>query len=144
MPSCLKGQAPSDPSKTSLISGPLGYQGSKAAMRVISEADVVLAVGTRSEKVFVSKPERFTLNKSLFLIYKTRYISGLDRSDRCPSMISTTGQRMPRLFRFQKQIFNRNTNRNGKGIRNRRTEREREREREGENERQGKKERRRK
>ncbi len=29
------------------ISGPLGYQGSKAAMKVISEADVVLALGTR-------------------------------------------------------------------------------------------------
>ena len=29
------------------LAGPLGYQGSKAAMRVISEADVVLAVGTR-------------------------------------------------------------------------------------------------
>ena len=29
------------------ISGPLGYQGSKAAMKVISEADVVLAIGTR-------------------------------------------------------------------------------------------------
>merc|ERR1712184_230962 len=27
--------------------GPLGYQGSKAAMKVISEADVVLALGTR-------------------------------------------------------------------------------------------------
>ncbi len=52
MPSWLKGQAPSDPSNTSLISGPLGYQGSKAARRVISEADVVLAVGTRSEKGF--------------------------------------------------------------------------------------------
>ncbi len=27
--------------------GPLGYQGSKAAMKTISEADVVLALGTR-------------------------------------------------------------------------------------------------
>ena len=27
--------------------GPLGYQGSKAAMKTISEADVVLAIGTR-------------------------------------------------------------------------------------------------
>jgi sulfoacetaldehyde acetyltransferase len=30
-----------------LACGPLGYQGSKAAMRVISQADVVLALGTR-------------------------------------------------------------------------------------------------
>ena len=31
----------------SLWMGPLGYQGSKAAMKTISEADVVLAIGTR-------------------------------------------------------------------------------------------------
>ena len=29
--------------------GPLGYQGSKAAMKLISKADVVLALGTRLE-----------------------------------------------------------------------------------------------
>ena len=35
------------PSDHSLWMGPLGYQGSKAAMKTISEADVVLAIGTR-------------------------------------------------------------------------------------------------
>jgi sulfoacetaldehyde acetyltransferase len=35
------------PSDHPLWAGPLGYQGSKAAMRVISSADVVLALGTR-------------------------------------------------------------------------------------------------
>jgi sulfoacetaldehyde acetyltransferase len=35
------------PSKHPLWCGPLGYQGSKAAMKLISEADVVLALGTR-------------------------------------------------------------------------------------------------
>lgn len=35
------------PASHSLALGPLGYQGSKAAMRTISRADVVLALGTR-------------------------------------------------------------------------------------------------
>ena len=35
------------PASHSLCCGPLGYQGSKAAMRIISRADVVLALGTR-------------------------------------------------------------------------------------------------
>jgi sulfoacetaldehyde acetyltransferase len=35
------------PAAHSLACGPLGYQGSKAAMRIISRADVVLALGTR-------------------------------------------------------------------------------------------------
>jgi len=35
------------PQSHSLWMGPLGYQGSKAAMKTISEADVVLAIGTR-------------------------------------------------------------------------------------------------
>ncbi len=35
------------PSGDELAVGPLGYQGSKAAMRLIAEADVVFAVGTR-------------------------------------------------------------------------------------------------
>ena len=35
------------PKSHPLLMGPLGYQGSKAAMKVISEADVVLALGTR-------------------------------------------------------------------------------------------------
>jgi len=35
------------PSDDELAVGPLGYQGSKAAMRLIAEADVVFAVGTR-------------------------------------------------------------------------------------------------
>jgi sulfoacetaldehyde acetyltransferase len=35
------------PSSHQLWCGPLGYQGSKAAMRLISQADVVLALGTR-------------------------------------------------------------------------------------------------
>jgi sulfoacetaldehyde acetyltransferase len=35
------------PSSDQLAVGPLGYQGSKAAMRLIAEADVVFAVGTR-------------------------------------------------------------------------------------------------
>lgn len=35
------------PKSHPLWMGPLGYQGSKAAMKVISEADVVLAIGTR-------------------------------------------------------------------------------------------------
>ncbi len=35
------------PSKHPLWCGPLGYQGSKAAMKLISQADVVLALGTR-------------------------------------------------------------------------------------------------
>merc|ERR1719228_673807 len=35
------------PKSHPLLMGPLGYQGSKAAMNVISEADVVLALGTR-------------------------------------------------------------------------------------------------
>jgi sulfoacetaldehyde acetyltransferase len=35
------------PASHELACGPLGYQGSKAAMRVIAQADVVLALGTR-------------------------------------------------------------------------------------------------
>jgi sulfoacetaldehyde acetyltransferase len=35
------------PAKHPLMCGPLGYQGSKAAMKIIAEADVVLALGTR-------------------------------------------------------------------------------------------------
>jgi len=35
------------PASHALSCGPLGYQGSKAAMRIISRADVVLALGTR-------------------------------------------------------------------------------------------------
>ena len=35
------------PASHELWCGPLGYQGSKAAMRLISKADVVLALGTR-------------------------------------------------------------------------------------------------
>ena len=35
------------PASHELATGPLGYQGSKAAMRLISRADVVLALGTR-------------------------------------------------------------------------------------------------
>ena len=35
------------PSDDELAVGPLGYQGSKAAMRLVAEADVVFAVGTR-------------------------------------------------------------------------------------------------
>lgn len=35
------------PAKHALWCGPLGYQGSKAAMKLISQADVVLALGTR-------------------------------------------------------------------------------------------------
>lgn len=35
------------PSSHELAAGPLGYQGSKAAMRLIAQADVVLALGTR-------------------------------------------------------------------------------------------------
>jgi sulfoacetaldehyde acetyltransferase len=35
------------PSRHELACGPLGYQGSKAAMRLIAKADVVLALGTR-------------------------------------------------------------------------------------------------
>ena len=35
------------PASHALACGPLGYQGSKAAMRVIAQADVVLALGTR-------------------------------------------------------------------------------------------------
>ena len=35
------------PGKHSLAIGPLGYNGSKAAMKIISKADVVLALGTR-------------------------------------------------------------------------------------------------
>jgi sulfoacetaldehyde acetyltransferase len=35
------------PSSHELACGPLGYQGSKAAMRLIAKADVVLALGTR-------------------------------------------------------------------------------------------------
>ncbi|WP_374402864.1 sulfoacetaldehyde acetyltransferase [Niveibacterium sp.] len=35
------------PASHELAAGPLGYQGSKAAMRLISKADVVLALGTR-------------------------------------------------------------------------------------------------
>lgn len=35
------------PASHALMCGPLGYQGSKAAMQVISQADVVLALGTR-------------------------------------------------------------------------------------------------
>jgi sulfoacetaldehyde acetyltransferase len=35
------------PASHSLACGPLGYQGSKAAMRILSRADVVLALGTR-------------------------------------------------------------------------------------------------
>ena len=36
---------PAEPS--ALVCGPLGYQGSKAAMKLIAQADVVLALGTR-------------------------------------------------------------------------------------------------
>ena len=35
------------PASHALAAGPLGYQGSKAAMKLISQADVVLALGTR-------------------------------------------------------------------------------------------------
>ena len=35
------------PSRHPLWCGPLGYQGSKAAMKLIAQADVVLALGTR-------------------------------------------------------------------------------------------------
>src|SRR5499427_8198331 len=35
------------PSSHALAAGPLGYQGSKAAMKLIAQADVVLALGTR-------------------------------------------------------------------------------------------------
>ena len=35
------------PASHALWCGPLGYQGSKAAMKLISQADVVLALGTR-------------------------------------------------------------------------------------------------
>jgi sulfoacetaldehyde acetyltransferase len=35
------------PAKHRLACGPLGYQGSKAAMKIIAKADVVLALGTR-------------------------------------------------------------------------------------------------
>src|SRR5207302_10068751 len=35
------------PAKHQLACGPLGYQGSKAAMKIIAKADVVLALGTR-------------------------------------------------------------------------------------------------
>jgi sulfoacetaldehyde acetyltransferase len=35
------------PASHALATGPLGYQGSKAAMKLISQADVVLALGTR-------------------------------------------------------------------------------------------------
>jgi len=35
------------PSRHPLWCGPLGYQGSKAAMKLIAKADVVLALGTR-------------------------------------------------------------------------------------------------
>ncbi|MBH98181.1 MAG: sulfoacetaldehyde acetyltransferase [Rhodospirillaceae bacterium] len=35
------------PSKHALSCGPLGYQGSKAAMNIIEKADVILAIGTR-------------------------------------------------------------------------------------------------
>jgi sulfoacetaldehyde acetyltransferase len=35
------------PSSHPLLCGPLGYQGSKAAMRIIAQADVVLALGSR-------------------------------------------------------------------------------------------------
>ena len=35
------------PASHPLMCGPLGYQGSKAAMKIIAEADVVLALGTR-------------------------------------------------------------------------------------------------
>ena len=35
------------PNRHELYCGPLGYQGSKAAMRILQQADVVLALGTR-------------------------------------------------------------------------------------------------
>src|SRR6185503_12501949 len=35
------------PASHALACGPLGYQGSKAAMKLISKADVVLALGSR-------------------------------------------------------------------------------------------------
>ncbi len=35
------------PNRHELFCGPLGYQGSKAAMRILQQADVVLALGTR-------------------------------------------------------------------------------------------------
>jgi Thiamine pyrophosphate-requiring enzymes [acetolactate synthase, pyruvate dehydrogenase (cytochrome), glyoxylate carboligase, phosphonopyruvate decarboxylase] len=50
--------------------GPLGYQGSKAAMKIIAEADVVLALGTR-----------------------------LGPFGTLPSTASITGRRMPRSSR---------------------------------------------
>src|SRR5262249_60943385 len=37
----------SSPAPPPLAAGPLGYQGSKAAMKLIAQADVVLALGTR-------------------------------------------------------------------------------------------------
>ena len=58
------------PASHELYCGPLGYQGSKAAMNVISKADVVLALGT-----------------------------GSGRSARCPNTATTIGPRTPRSSR---------------------------------------------
>jgi thiamine pyrophosphate-dependent acetolactate synthase large subunit-like protein len=57
------------PAKHPLWAGPLGYQGSKAAMKLIAQADVVIALGSRMG----SAP--------------------------CPSMAWTTGPRPPRSSR---------------------------------------------
>jgi sulfoacetaldehyde acetyltransferase len=51
------------PANHPLWAGPLGYQGSKAAMKLISQADVVLALGTRElgdpfRRDALSKPKR--------------------------------------------------------------------------------------
>ena len=40
------------PAATPLSVGPLGYNGSKAAMELINKADVVLALGTRLKPIF--------------------------------------------------------------------------------------------
>ena len=40
------------PGSHPLAVGPLGYNGSKAAMQLIAKADVVLALGTRSKSFF--------------------------------------------------------------------------------------------
>ena len=44
---CTYLHADAFPYDHALAVGPLGYQGSKAAMKIVSEADVVLAIGTR-------------------------------------------------------------------------------------------------
>jgi sulfoacetaldehyde acetyltransferase len=58
------------PASHALAVGPLGYQGSKAAMKLIAQADVVLALGTR-----------------------------LGPLARCRSTGSTTGRKRPRSCR---------------------------------------------